>query len=45
MAKRYGHIGHRALRDAMDVLGSREIEAGSLKKSPKSAEDQIVVVQ
>jgi hypothetical protein len=45
MAKRYGQIGQKALRDAMDVLGRREIEAGSLKKSPKSLPDQDAVVQ
>jgi len=45
MAKRYGHIGQKSLRDAMDVLGDREIPAGSLKKSPKSEEVQIVAVQ
>ncbi|MCU1300242.1 MAG: hypothetical protein JWQ87_526 [Candidatus Sulfotelmatobacter sp.] len=36
MAKRYGHIGSRALREAADVLGRFEIPVGSLKKSPKS---------
>ena len=45
MAKRYGHIGQKSLRDAMEVLGSREIEAGSLNKSPKSEEGQNVAVQ
>jgi len=45
MAKRYGHIGQKSLRDAMEVLGSREIEAVSLKKSPKSEEEQNVSVQ
>jgi integrase len=45
MAKRYGHIGQKALRDAMDVLCRGEIDAGSLKKSPKSQEYQIVQVQ
>lgn len=44
MAKRYGHIGSQALRDAADVLGGVKIELGSLKKSPKSAEAENVVV-
>ena len=35
MAKRHGHIGSQALREAADVLGRFEIPAGSLKKSPK----------
>jgi len=45
MAKRYGHIGNQALRDATDVLGRTEIPVGSLKKSPKSAESKNVAVQ
>ena len=45
MAKRYGHIGQKALRDAMDVLCRGEIGAVSLKKSPKSQEYQIAQVQ
>jgi len=45
MAKRYGHIGQRALRDAMDVLCRGEIGAGSLKKSPKSQDHQSVSLQ
>ncbi len=45
MAKRYGHIGSQALREAADVLGRFEIPAGSLKKSPKSAEVENVAVQ
>jgi integrase len=45
MAKRYGHIGSQALRDAADVLGGVKTPAESLKKSPKSAETQNVVVQ
>jgi hypothetical protein len=45
MAKRFGHIGQKSLRDAMEVLGSGEIEAESLKKSPKSEERQNVAVQ
>jgi hypothetical protein len=40
MAKRYGHIGNQALRAAADVLGGVEIPVGSLKKSPKSPEDE-----
>ncbi|MGA7560974.1 MAG: site-specific integrase [Terriglobales bacterium] len=45
MAKRYGHIGSQALRDAADVLGGLKIQVGSLKKSPKSQEAENVVVQ
>jgi hypothetical protein len=45
MAKRYGHIGSKALRDAADVLGRVKIEPASLKKSPKSAEEENVSVQ
>ena len=45
MAKRYGHIGSNALRDAADVLGGLGIPAGSLKKSPKSTEAENVAVQ
>ena len=45
MAKRYGHIGSQALRDAADVLGGVKIPAGSLKKSPKSPEAHNVAVQ
>jgi len=45
MAKRYGHIGSNALRDASVVLGGPRIPAGSLKKSPKSAEAENVAVQ
>jgi len=45
MAKRYGHIGQKALRDAVDVLGREEIGAVSLKKSPKSESEQYQVVQ
>jgi integrase len=45
MAKRYGHIGSQALRDAADVLGGMKIPAGSLKKSPKSPEVQNAGVQ
>jgi hypothetical protein len=45
MAKRYGHIGSKALRDAADVLGAVRISTQSLKKSPKSLEVQNVSVQ
>lgn len=34
MAKRYGHIGSQALREAADVLGRRKIPYESLKNSP-----------
>jgi integrase len=37
MAKRYGHIGNKALREAADVLGGAAIAEESLKKSPKSS--------
>jgi integrase len=37
MAKRYGHIGSRALREAADVLGGLKTSSGSLKKSPRLA--------
>jgi integrase len=45
MAKRYGHIGSKALRDAADVLGRTKIEPASLKKSPKSQEGENVALQ
>ena len=45
MAKRYGHIGSHALREAADVLGGVKISAESLKKSPKSPEAENVAVQ
>lgn len=45
MAKRYGHIGSQALREAADVLGQTQIPPGSLKKSPKSQEVGIGAVQ
>jgi hypothetical protein len=45
MAKRYGHIGQKALRDAMDVLCGGEIGPGPLKESPKSQEYQIALLQ
>jgi hypothetical protein len=44
MAKRYGHIGNKALRDATDVLGAK-ISLESLKNTPKSAESEKVAVQ
>ena len=40
MAKRYGHIGNKALRDAADVLGRVRIGMESLKKPPKSVESE-----
>ena len=36
MAKRYGHIGQRAMRQAMEVLEIEEIPLGSPKNPPKS---------
>jgi integrase len=45
MAKRYGHIGNKALRDATDVLGGVKIPVESLKNAPKSAESEKVAVQ
>jgi integrase len=45
MAKRYAHIGNKALRDAADVLGGTRIPADSLKKSPKSPEAENVFIQ
>jgi integrase len=45
MAKRYGHIGNQALRAAADVLAGVEIPVGSLKKSPKSPEDENALIQ
>ena len=45
MAKRYGNLGSRALREAADVLGRFEIPVGSLKKSPQSAEVENVAIQ
>jgi integrase len=45
MAKRYGHIGSKALRDAADVLEGVKIPLGSLKKSPKSPEVKSVALQ
>jgi Phage integrase family len=45
MSKRYGHIGQKVLRDAMDVLGTRETRVGSLKNPPKSRETENQSVQ
>jgi hypothetical protein len=45
MAKRYGHIGSQALREAADVLGRTKIPTGYPKKSPKSVEVENVAVQ
>jgi integrase len=45
MAKRYGHIGNQALRDAAEVLGRGEIAPDSLKKSPKSPDGENASVQ
>jgi hypothetical protein len=45
MAKRYGHIGNQALREAADVLGRFGTPLGSLKKSPKSADAGNATVQ
>jgi hypothetical protein len=45
MAKRYGHIGTLALREAEDVLGRMKSVADSLKKLPKSEEAENVAVQ
>lgn len=45
MAKRYGHIGSQALREAADVLGRTKILMGSLKKSPKSLEAESATLQ
>jgi integrase len=36
MAKRYGHIGQKAMRQAMEVLEIEEIATGSPKNSPMS---------
>ncbi|MCU1308067.1 MAG: hypothetical protein JWN45_2762 [Acidobacteriaceae bacterium] len=44
MAKRYGHIGSKALRDAA-VVRRVKIEPASLKKSPKSQEGENVSLQ
>ena len=48
MAKRYGHIGNQALRDAADVLGAvklPKIPRRYFKKSPKSQEVRSRTVQ
>lgn len=44
MAKRYAHIGQKAMRDAMDVLGRIEVDEESPKKSPKSIVDEDAAV-
>ena len=45
LAKRYGHIGSQALREAAEVLKGPKIPTDSLKKTPKSEEAQSVSVQ
>jgi hypothetical protein len=45
MAKRYGHIGSHALREAAEVLGRTEISVESLKKSPQSTEVRNAAIQ
>ena len=45
MAKRYGHIGNRALRDAAEVLGGQQIPSESLKKTPKSLDAESGFIQ
>jgi hypothetical protein len=45
MAKRYGHIGSQALRDAADMLGRVNVPVESLKKSPKLERTENVFVQ
>ncbi len=45
MAKRYGHIGSKALRDAAEVLGGVRIAVESLKNPPKSQEAQNASIQ
>jgi integrase len=45
MAKRYGHIGSKALRDAADVLGGLDITLEPLKKSPKSPQVENASIQ
>ena len=45
MAKRYGHIGSHALREAANVLGRTQISLGSLKKSPRSIEVKNAAIQ
>jgi hypothetical protein len=44
MAKRYGHIGQRSLRDAIELLGRSGIAAESLKNSPKSPSTEDLAV-
>ena len=36
MAKRYGHIGQKAMREAMEVLGAVHVHEGYPKNSPKA---------
>jgi len=45
MAKRYGHDGSHALREAAEALARTEIPAGSLKKSPKSLDVENAAMQ
>ena len=45
MAKRNGHIGSQAVRDAADVLGGIRIETGLPQKVPKSEEAENAAVQ
>ena len=42
IAKRYEHIGSKALREAADVLGRPNFPEESLKKSPKSEKEENV---
>jgi hypothetical protein len=45
MAKRCGHIGNHALREAADILGGVKIPVGSFKKSPKSRKMENVAMK
>ncbi len=45
MAKRYGHIGSQALRQAAEVLGNSQSSVESLKKSPNSIHREDLRVQ
>ena len=45
MAKRYGHIGSQALRDAAELLGRANIPPESLKKSPNLTQVEEAAVQ
>jgi hypothetical protein len=45
IAKQYGHIGSKALREAADVLGRANFPEESLKNSPKSEKEENVAVQ